>query len=266
MSQFPKPYTQGDSPESLVMAEELADLIHSYFHLKIGGKEVPAPYYINTKRKKDLRALMGKGTPAEMELEAKVWAQVKGFDLNGASIEAVREFMYSQGIGIDCSGLVYYAYTAFLRAHRLDQLSRYLVYPDNSLRSRFARWLRPELNTNVCILTSAENTEIVQPGDVLPGDLLRIVLKRKNGYHIGIVESVTQVGGTTTELVLVQSARQYGKGNGMRRNCVKITKPSGSHLEQDWTDEHYEGRNYLLEELEEVPTDSGFRRFKFLDS
>lgn len=41
----------------------------------------------------DLRTLVGKGNPNEIEDEVKIWAQIMKFDLNNSSESQIREFM-----------------------------------------------------------------------------------------------------------------------------------------------------------------------------
>src|SRR5688572_2012122 len=95
---------------------QLQNEIGKYFILQLGGKKVPCPYYINTKVVAgNLRVMSGKGTAEEIELETKIWAKVKGFDLETATVEDVRRFMTNMHIGVDCSGFVVNVLDIFMR-------------------------------------------------------------------------------------------------------------------------------------------------------
>ncbi len=256
--------TQASGEHIYKIIPEIAGELDRFFKLQIGGKSVTAPYYINTKRRRDLRALVGKGTADEIELEAKVWAQVKGLNLGEATTESIRELMQQVGIGIDCSGLVVHSLRPILGRHGINLFSS-VRYKLNNLRARLGRILRPAENLGADDLTSLANCEVVELSKVRPGDFIRGIGKQRNAYHIAIVTEV--VAGSNGDAKIIKyshSHRKYGSNNGVRQGVMEITNPHGSILEQKWLEVHTDGRNYLYEDLVSEPEDCGFRRLKFL--
>lgn len=245
----------------------IANYVQKYFELPFYRKRVCAPYFINTKRRKDLRALVGKGTPEEMVLETKVWAQVKGVNLKTASDEEIRDLMLKVGIGIDCSGLIVHTLNYYYQSTNQRSLYRRLIYDNYSLRAILARLFRPVENVSANTLTADENCERIAINDVRPGDFIRGVGKQRNAYHIALVTKVNTRTIVGQEIVYhieyVHSHRGYEKANGVRRGVVEVRDPFGTILDQDWIDNHTDGVNYLLEsDLKPYPDDSGFRRLK----
>ena len=87
--------------------ETLQKEIDRYFELRIGTQLVPCPYYINSKISSgNLRVMSGKGEADEIELEVRIWAKLKGLDLEQADVSQIRKFMQKLHIGIDCSGFI----------------------------------------------------------------------------------------------------------------------------------------------------------------
>ncbi len=245
------------------------NFIQNYFELEFFGKKVKAPYYMNLKRKKDLRALVGKGLPGEMILETKVWAQVKKVDLRKLSEREIRNLMIDVGIGIDCSGLVVHTLNEFYGKVLQKRFFKQIKYQNNSIRARLARYFRPVENLSANDLTSDLNTTRIDDlNQVRPGDLIRGVGKQKNAFHVAIVTKVVadlkmQNGAeieAVKEIDYVHSHRYYGDENGVRRGKVLIKDPKKSFLEQDWKEVHSDGRNYFYEDISQFPEDSGFRR------
>jgi hypothetical protein len=244
--------------------------IQRYFELDFYDKKVVSPYFINTKRRKDLRALVGKGTPTEMELETRVWAQVKGLDLKRASSEEIRDLMLNVGIGIDCSGLVIHVLNSFMKKTSNATIFSKLNYKDKSLRARLARLLRPVENINADNLTSEINCHKVGLNNIRPGDFIRGVGKQRNAYHIALVTRVeaiidAQTGHENIDIVeYVHSHRGYGDENGARRSKVRIIDYNAPLHEQQWLEIHTDGINYLVEmDLKPYPEEVGFRRLKY---
>ena len=172
--------------------QEVKFLINHYFNLKINGKTVKTPYHINVKHvRAELRSLVGKGSPEEIESELNIFAKLRNFNLQKASKEEIREFMQKEGIGIDCSGLVSHILNAWLKAERKGSLASNITFPKLPLFKKIAIFIRPIENINANLLTNKENTIPVELKDVQIGDLIRLKgLKR--GDHIAIVIGVKE--------------------------------------------------------------------------
>ena len=249
------------------------NFLQQYFELPIAGKRVITPYYINVKKRKDLNALVGKGTPEEMVLEAKVWAQAKKQNLRRYSPSETRQFMEQVGIGIDCGGLVANTLAHYFQVQRRAGFYRQLKYSNMSWRARIARWLRPATNLSADELTSGLNAIVIDLNQVRPGDLIRGVGKQRNSFHVALVTEVVAqiVAGTETaketvvKISYVHSHRGYGADHGVRRGEVVISDGSKPWWEQQWLDNHSDGKNYLLEnDLLPFKADCGFRRLLLL--
>lgn len=249
------------------ISESTFNLISRFSNLNIGGKQVCAPYYMNLKGQRGgLRVMVGKGDPEEIEHEVYVWAQVRGFDLNKASVDQIREFMIKEGIGIDCSGFAVYVVNNELRVHGYKEIWNYLKFPSNTLMARLRRKLRPVENVGANTMTSDANCiRIENYNDIKPLDLIRAKGKQRNAHHVGIITKVVRDDhGNTVEFEYVNSHRFYEDQNGIRFGTVKIIKPQENLLAQEWDDE-YEGRNYFYEDLEVEFEDNGVRRLKILE-
>lgn len=267
--------------------DSLQQEIDRYFNLHIGGKTVVCPYYINPKMVKgNLRVMSGKGTPEEIELEVKVWAKVRGFDLKNASAEDIREFLLQEKIGIDCSGLVANTLNNYMRGNGFGSLLAYLKFRDMSFVPRIRRFLRPIENIGANTITGESNTLVISDlNDIRPGDLIRAKGRQKNAHHVAMVTEVEYEPSPDEELgnvgfkipddrqiekrkvirfKYVNSHRYYESENGMRYGEVFINNPDGTLKDQDWHDD-LNGRNYFMEDLLVDYEDNGIRRLRFAE-
>jgi hypothetical protein len=207
---------------------------------------------------------MGKGTPSEIELETKVWAQLKKINVNLLSDAEIRELMQSVGIGIDCSGLVVHILDNFLKQKKVN-IYKKIKYSRNSIRAKIARSLRPVENLGANDLTSITNTQPLHFNEVFPGDLIRGVGKQRNAYHVAmVIETKRDNNNDLIELTYINSHRGYLKENGMRIGKMIVENKKEDFLAQNWTDIATDQRNYFYEDISAYPDDSGFRRLNFL--
>jgi hypothetical protein len=115
--------------EVYTLPPEPIKVINEYLNLQLGGKSVPCPYYMNVRKDRmGLTALLGKGNPGEIEREVKVWAKLRGFDLEAASISQIRDFMRGKGIGIDCSGFIANVLSYWLFITTSKKLVKYMKF------------------------------------------------------------------------------------------------------------------------------------------
>lgn len=249
------------------LPEVVQNLIKEYFELPLGGKKVKCPYFMNLKKERaGLRVMVGKGSAEEIVHEVKVWAQLKGIDLNEASEQQIREFMLKKGIGIDCSGFAVYVLDAWTKFLGKGHVWKKLKYFSNSPLMRFRRWLRPVENVGANLLTSELNCEKITDLNLIqPGDLIRAKGKQANAHHVAVITETYRDEATKRleKIVYVHAHRFYGPENGVRQGEIEITDLSKGLKEQKWND-HYQGRNYILEDLLVDYDDNGIRRLKFL--
>lgn len=243
--------------------EEVKQLIEHYIGLDLGGKKVRTPYFRNVKRvRAELRSLVGKGTPEEIEEETMIYAKLRGFDLEHSSEKEIREFMQSQGVGADCSGFVSHILDKWLRTIGKGSVHKNLKYPKANLYRSFLRNLRPIENISADLLTNSENTEIVKLKDVKPGDLLRLKGVQR-GDHVAMIYEVVRKDGVVKKFVYVHSNDSDDETNGVRFGEVIISDENKELKDQDWTETNSKGERQMLKRLEREYEDNGLRRPKF---
>jgi hypothetical protein len=234
--------------------------------LNLGGKQVTAVYHINAGHIKDLRVMVGKGTPEEIEMEVKIWAQLKGIDLDKADAETIREFMRVRRIGIDCSGFVYHVFASWLQATLNESLLKQIKFPYKSLFGSLKLWLRPAENIGADILTSELNAFKIELKDIRPGDLIRSKSVHQGVDHILLVSSVSHNDqGLPVAFNYVHSTKQFGKDNGVREGRVNIVDVNAELKDQDWLEIAADGVKYTLEGLKINYADNGLRRPNYFE-
>lgn len=247
----------------LKIPEAAEKVITDYFELPLGGKKVKTPYFMNIRKQRGgLRVLVGKGKPSEIMRETKVWAQLKGLDLEKASSEQIRKFMLQQDIGIDCSGYVVHILNHWLKSEGKALLINYLKFFNNSLIAKLRRKLRPVENIGANLLTSELNCEKIEDVNQLrPGDFIRSKGLQKNSHHLLLIIEVHKKGDVVEKFIYTNASRHYGEHNGVRTSEVIIENPKAGLKEQKWQDLDND-RNYTYEELLKDYEDNGIRRLK----
>lgn len=240
------------------------EYIRRYFELPINGNLVPAPYFRNVKRvRAELRVLVGKGTPEELVEETLIYAKLRGYNLNGKSVEETREFMREQGLGVDCSAFVAHVYNFYLKNSGKGALWTKIKYPSKGLYRTIVRMLRPIENLGAETLTSLDNCTMVELSEIEPGDLIRMK-GIKGGHHLAMVYNVKyDRNGTPLHFTYVHSISRYGKNNGVRFGEVLINNIYGELKDQNWLERDEDGTCWTLMELEKDYEDNGLRRPKF---
>ena len=222
------------------LSQPALDVIYAYETLTFGSTEVMCPY-VNNKRQKvrgALRALIGKGSPEEIEEEATILALRKHIDLRKADPEMLKTFLVDNNLGIDCSGFVYHVLDAEMKATKGISLKKVLSFPlaPPPIR-RLLTKLRPVENTNVKTLAHEKNSSTVSLSDIAAGDFITMNGSKKVGNpdHVLLVASVD---GNTVSLVHSFKLPKDGKYNhGIKHCSVTISNPTKSLSEQKWDDE-----------------------------
>lgn len=245
------------------LPESARKVIHEFTHLPIGGKEIVAPYFINTKSQRGgLRVLSGKGDPGEIAREVKVQCQLKGIDVYKLTENEIRDFMRENHIGIECSGFIVHVLNYWLRVNGKRPLIKYLKFYDNNFINRLKRKLRPVEQIGANTITSDLNCDpILNLNDVRPGDLIRSKGQRKNSHHILLISEVTFEDDIIKEIEYVHSISSYEEENGVRFGKILVNNPNDAIQNQTWT-EIKNGRNWTYEGLINQLEDNGLRRFK----
>lgn len=239
--------------------------IERYKNLQLGGKSVTCPYYMNLARAKDLRAMVGKGLPEEIEIEARIWEKLKGVDFQLMTEKEIKDFLKNRNIGIECSGFVVHVLDKMVQQKKGKHIWRFLKLPKKDFLNKIAYLLKPVEKLGADIITNNENSVHVDVKDVRPGDLIRSKWKRKNSHHVMLVYKVIKDdSGNVSEIHYVNSTEQYGDSNGVREGFIKVIDQSKPLQEQEWVDFDENGVNHTLEGFMVEVSDNGLRRLKFL--
>ncbi len=242
------------------------EFIKQYFKMDILGVQITAPYYRNIKRvRAELRSLVGKGTPEELIEETVIYAKLHNFFFENKSEKDVREFMESEGIGIDCSGFISHVLDFWLKKSGVGGIGNNIKYPQASFRTTIARKLRVIENISADLLTNELNSTKVNLANVKPGDLLRLK-GEKRGDHLAMIYSVEKddFSKKVIRITYVHSSPAYGKENGLRLGEIEIIDQNKNLNEQKWLEiDDKNGTNYTFNGYLREKEDNGLRRLTF---
>jgi hypothetical protein len=245
---------------------KLQEEIDRYKNINLGGKSVVCPYYINLIKKKDLRVMLGKGTPEEIEMEAHIWEKIKGVDFEEMSEEEIRQFLIDRGIGIDCSGFVVHVLNEWHRKTKGKSIWKNLKSARKGFFGNLVYKMRPVENLGANVLTSDLNAVPIKVKDVMPGDVIRAKWKRQNAHHILLVSKVEK-DDETGEVKLIEythSTPFYGKNNGVKTGQIEIIEEKLPLKDQKWTEVDENGVNFTYEGFMIKVEDNGLRRLKMI--
>jgi len=240
--------------------------INEYQHLKLGNVEVVTPYFINDKRRKDLRAMVGKGTPDEIVMEARIWEKLKGAHLVDLDEESVKQFLTDRGLGIDCSGFIVHILDAYFLKVKHRHVWSYLKIPNKSFASNLRYLLRPVEQLGAGTITNLDNCFEIELNDVRVMDLIRSKSEKLNGEHIMIVTKVNKdEEGNIIDIQYTHSTPHYGKWNGVKTGTIKIIDINKPLENQEWLEIDKNGICSTLAGYKMDVSDNGIRRLKALD-
>ncbi len=240
------------------LPEEVKQLINHYFNLKVNSKRLKSPYHINVKHvRAELRSLVGKGTPQEIQEEVNIFAKLRNFNLEKASKEEIRQFMQKEGIGIDCSGLIAHILDTWLKSEKKGNLKSNLKFPKTSFLKRIIINIRPIENINANLLTNDDNTIPVELKEAQIGDLIRLKGIPK-GDHIAIITDIND-----KEIQYLHSSRHYGDDNGVKIGKIEIIDRNQDLDKQKWLEKDKDGVCWTLNQYKKDKQDNGIRRPKF---
>lgn len=242
------------------------------YQLEINGTNFWVPYWINIPgaldgaylSSPDLRGpYKGKGTPTQ--LRSVLLRRIQQQRLRPSTGSDYRRLMRQWGLGVDCSGFVYYVLNQFLRARGKAPLRNAIFIPKREVRvlwqkyhdqlraglpsrqtvenlpdpvpmAQFCRQFHknPVHHTNVKRLVGAYSvTPVLRAEDIRPADLIK--LSSKEFDHIGIV-----VKSTTKSVTYASSDDVRDRLGGITFHTLPITHPAVALHRQSWPD----GRRY----------------------
>lgn len=242
------------------------EIINQYKNLIIRGITVQTPYYRNVKRTRaELRSLVGKGTPEELIEETIIFAQLRGFKIQNSNPEEVKEFMESQGVGIDCSGFVAHIINHILYKKYHKGIFSYVKFPKASLYRAIIRWLRPIENLSADLLTGELNSDLVDYNDVKPGYFIRLK-GVEQGHHIALIsETNRDKTGKLLSFKYIHSTNHYNKENGVKEGEIIITNNKKPLQDQNWIELDKNGKCYTKEQYITQVEDNGIVKPKFYE-
>lgn len=238
-------------------------LIHDYFNLPFAGVlGARAPYYNNRRQgaRGQLRALSGKGAPAEIVEEAKIISiQYRHglFDHLGhcclcgekdggtEAADKIRHFLVDNNLGVDCSGFVTHALNAHFRETKnIKNLARTFYKGPAGILRRLINYLRPVENTGVRTYADDKNTlEIKNIKEVKPADVIIMMDVDKPVKHNHIL-LVTEADGQKIKYAEARAWSADGQyGHGVSRGEIHITNPGAGLLAQEWVEDGYKDEN-----------------------
>lgn len=245
------------------LPKDVQNLINGYFNLEIGGKKVAAPYYRNKARARgELRVLVGKGAPREIEEEVKIYSKLRAVDLTTLNEIAVREFMKSEGIGVDCSGYVCHILSTWLKSNDHGSLRRNITTPPLSLYRRIVFQTRTIENISADLLTSELNCTKIHLRDIQIGDLIRLK-GVEQGHHVAIIVDVEKKDGQVFNLTYTHSTERFTPNDGVRVGNIRITDENKELIHQEWQEVDVNGKCWTFQGLTNQYEDNGLRRLKF---
>lgn len=238
-----------------MLSSQAQKILNDYFNLPFGGIDgVRCPYFNNAhlKQRAQLRVLVGKGTPKEIVEEAKIISiqyHAGLFDKSGhcclhnehtgekISAEQIRKFLIEHNLGVECSGFV----TQILRAHfkeikNIDIVRKFFITSPRHLARWLISLLRPVENISVRRYADDRNTQKINWSSAQAGDVI-VVLEtgpKNNHNHILLI---TERDGAIINYVHARAWNSEGKyGHGVSKGEIKIIKPDGSLLDQEWVE------------------------------
>lgn len=247
------------------LPKEAKKIIEDYAALDLGGKKIVCPYYINAHKSKDLRAMVGKGTPEEIIMEAQIWEKLKGANFKRMSEKEITDFLIERGLGIDCSGFVMHVLNYWYKAKSGKSIWRKMTIPQKSFLKKLAFLLKPVEKLGTDIITNQENSKKIKIDEVLPGDLIRSKWKKKNSHHVLMVSKVVKEKGKTKEIEYVNSVPKYDHVEGIRYGKIVINHSGKPLKDQKWEDEDKHGVNHIYEGYLINVKDNGLRRLNAME-
>lgn len=249
------------------LSTEAQQVLHAYLQLPFTNKQVNAPYFNNQRSnvRGGLRALIGKGTPADIAEEAELIALREKITLSSLSDEQLKKFLVDHNLGVDCSALAYYTLAAELKARKNSDLKNNLFFPHakNFVRRLLTR-LRPAENVNVTVLGDDHNSAPVSLTHVQPGDLIILwqTGPEKKLNHVLVVHEVDGISIHYTHSFRWSKEGQYE--HGARTGTITITDPAKSLLEQTWTEKKYQNSDNDTFKHAQAAAKLELRRLKIL--
>lgn len=255
-----------------VKSEQLKAIANEY-KLTVNGVSFWTPYFINLPKafgavkKANLKGPhLGKGTPQQIKESLNTLIKEEQPDLK--TEHDYRQFMNAHRLGVECSGFIYYVFSALLQREGKGTLDQYLYWSREELLRAYdagTPWHRPELERSVVEAypdkvslkviagdwgwdTPAKLVDLKRLVNELASDVFDDVTELKPGDmiyetgHDGIAHAMVVVEIKDSTITYVHSAGvDRGKGDeaffgGVEYATITITDPAKTIEHQDWED------------------------------
>ncbi len=243
-------------------------IVEKYLQLPLVGTKVNAPYFNNQRSKvrAGLAALIGKGNPEDIALEAELTARTKHFPITTATATDVKKFLVEQNLGVDCSAFAYYVlrYEGIVKNKKDLQSSLHFPQAKSLFRKLIVR-LRPVENISVAVLGDDHNSRVITKKEIQAGDLLffwNTGLDKKLN-HLLVVTEINENTLTYTHSFRWRNEGQYD--HGVRTGTITWKNTTTSLLDDTWTEKNKTGTdNDTLQHAREAEKFE-IRRLKVLE-
>lgn len=244
-------------------------VINNYLNLPcIGISGVRCPYFNNARQKRrgELRALVGKGTPEDIINEAHILSiqyRANLFSTNTHhclcaahsdkqhSADDIRHFLIDHNLGIECSGFVTHILAAHIKETSGINLVRTLcIVPKKRLLRYLISRLRPVENIDVTVYANDRNTRAIAStsvgwhyNELKSGDVITILKTgpRKMRNHIMLITEIEEKKIRYVHARAWPSEGEYG--HGVAEGEIIITNPQKPLSEQLFTERAVTGKN-----------------------
>ncbi len=183
-------------------------MIDLYLALPVGTK--PSCPYFNNKRRRSrskLRALVGKGSPAEIAEEAAIEAKFARLDIAAMATDKLKEFLVDQDLGIDCSGFAYHVLNSHSQETRGRSIQSFVKSARSGMFGPLLARLRPAENLGVSSFAHEKNSSAIRASEARPGDVVTFIGTGRDGMynHILVVTGIERTADGDTRLSYAHS-------------------------------------------------------------
>lgn len=217
------------------------EIIEGYKNLPLGDCKVKCPYFNNKRQKQraGVKSKVGKGTPNEIQQEAKILVKKQGVELSSLTYEQIQQFLVDNNLGIECSGYAYHILNEEIQVRKDKKLKSVLDFSMKGFIRRFISRVRPVTNTNVELLSNPNNSKKIKLTQIKPADFISIKNfgPDKNRNHILLIKEVEYEHSEPKIITYTHSFRWSKEGkykHGVRDGTIKIQNLKQGLLDQQW--------------------------------
>lgn len=264
-----------ETPKRTQLEGKARAVIDGYLALPLGGKP-SCPYFNNRRRKAraQIRALVGKGTPAEIAEEAIIKALHERVDINTLSTNKLKEFLVGMDLGIDCSGFAYHVLNALSQERTGKSIQSFVRSNRKGFVGRLIARLRPAENTGADSFADPRNSVEVTASEAKPGDIITFMGTGRDGLYNHIVV-ITGVERTVDGDIRLSYAHSYAwpsdgtSGHGVREGDILVrcakdgTSDRADLLAGTWKEKGVIGLENHTYESAQQAKELSIRRLKF---